>query len=693
MDGRTPSSPDFAPFAEQLAGLSLPVCAFDHQGRCLLWNREITRWLGWNAGQLAGPSPLALLFPDPAARRAVKKVLGRRPAAGFHQWSPRDSQGRSCPGLWTLLELPGVRLFIGQDLRRRQLVETQLGLAARILDNIDVGILITDARRRILLANPAVCQITGYEAAELLGRTPALLASGRHPDSFYREMWRSLEQQRRWRGEVWNRRKGGDIYPQLLAISALCDEQGRVGHYLALFSDISQLRAENAELEHIAQYDALTGIPNRRLLADRLVQAMARTHRHGTRLAVCYLDLDGFKQVNDQYGHPAGDRLLIEISRRLKQILRPYDTLARLGGDEFVLLFADLPPGDDLASVMPRVLATVAEPVRLDEGQARVSASIGVTFYPDDEVEADLLLQHADQAMYLAKQGGKNRYRCYDSAQQQHQHARQLQLQQLEQALLLHQFRLYYQPKVDLHNGDLVGLEALLRWQHPQQGLLVPGAFLSQLNGTRFESQLGRWVLEQVLHQLDLWQHQGLVLEVSLNIGADHLLQADFADQLEQALARHPAVAPGRLELEVQEVAALHHPQQAALVLERCHRLGVRIALDDFGTGLSALSFLRSLPLDLLKLDHSLISDMLTNSDDLSLVSSMLHLAHSVHRPVLAEGVESPELAALLLRLGCRFAQGYGIAEPMPAERIPDWIRGWQGNALWVDLKDRFAGG
>ncbi|MGR7920860.1 PAS domain S-box protein [Zobellella denitrificans] len=681
----------FEQLKQVLTDSPLLVNGFDRQGRCTLWNPACERLFGWRFEELAShPDPLALFYPDEDVRQAVKNGFLAPAGSGFQEWAPLTRQGKVQPCLWANIMLPnGELICIGHDISEQKQAETQLQMAARVFECSTEGILITDADNRIIRVNPAVTLITGYNTEELLGQTPALLASGRHDADFFEAMWHRLATEDHWRGEIWNRRKNGEIYPQWLAISALRDRQGRISHYVAVFSDISQLKADTAELEHIAQYDPLTGVPNRRLLADRLLQAMARARRLGSQLAVCYLDLDGFKQVNDRHGHPAGDQLLIEISRRLTHILRQYDTLARLGGDEFVLLFAELQHSEDIAPILSRVLAAVAAPVELDDARVQVSASIGVTFYPHDDGSADLLLQHADQAMYHAKQGGRNRYRFYDPGQQAEQQSRQHQLKALEQALQRREFVLYYQPKVDLLNGRVIGLEALIRWQHPQLGLLVPAAFLHQLAGSRLEWALGQWVLDSVLHQLADWQEQGLALGVSLNISADHLLQPDFVGQLEASLGRHPQVPAGHLELEFQEIAVIRQREQLTRVLEQCHRLGVQVALDNFGTGLSALSSLRTLPLDRVNIDHSFVSDMLSNTEDLELVSSMLQLARTFHHPVVAEGVESPELGALLLRLGCHFAQGYGIAEPMPAEQVPAWIRRWHEQALWSDLRSR----
>lgn len=570
-----------------------------------------------------------------------------------------------------------------QDIAQRKLAEEQLRLAASVFEHSHEGIMITDANARILNVNPAFTRITGYSREEVIGQNPRMLSSGRQDGSWYKRMWQSLLLDGHWQGEIWNRRKDGEVYPEREAISAVHDEAGKVRHYVAVFSDISQQKAHEAELSRIANYDMLTGLPNRRLLADRLAQAMARAQREEKLLAVAYLDLDGFKPINDIYGHGKGDQFLVEISHRLKQTLRGDDTLARLGGDEFVLLLGGLHDVEACQNSLERVLTAIRAPLMVNDMPLFVTASIGAALYPLDEANGDTLLRHADQAMYAAKQSGKNRYHLFDAQLDREIQGHHDQIQRLAQALANNEFLFHFQPKVDLLSGSLVGVEALIRWQHPSQGLLPPSAFLDSFNDHPLEIELGDWVIESALNQIEAWQHDGLNPKVSVNISANHLLHPDFSKNLRALLARHPAVSPSQLELEVLESAAMSDLGRAIEVMTWCKEMGVHFALDDFGTGYSSLAYFRRLPVDVLKIDQSFVRDMLIDGEDMAIVESVVRLAQVFGRATIAEGVETLEHAARLIEMGCMHAQGYGIARPMPASELPGWLEKWHAEAIW----------
>jgi diguanylate cyclase (GGDEF)-like protein/PAS domain S-box-containing protein len=566
------------------------------------------------------------------------------------------------------------------DITARKLDEARLLLDATVFTHSYEGIMIADARQVIVDVNPAFTRITGYGRDEILGQTPRILSSGRQDAEFYAQMKVSLRQHDMWHGEIWNRRKNGEIYAEMLAISVVRDSSGEVTHYIGIFSDISHIKAHQVELDHIAHYDTLTGVPNRRLLSDRLERATVHSRRDGRPLAVCYLDLDGFKPINDTHGHVAGDQLLLTITRRLTTVLRADDTLARLGGDEFVLLLTGLAHLDEVHIIMERVMAAIRAPVAIGPGSVAVTASIGVAVQsPDDTLDdADTLLRHADQAMYRAKEAGKNRYVLFDPAQDRKVQEHRDYLQSLHAAFARREFVMHYQPKVDLVSGAVVGAEALIRWQHPQRGLISPGEFLPHLNGSDLEVAVGEWVFECVLQQLSLWRVAGLDnIIVSANVNASHLLSKGFTERLGELLARYPGVRPGSFELEILETSALDDMQQSMVVLTRCRLLGVRFALDDFGTGYSSLTYFRNLPLDILKIDQSFVRGMLADSDDRSIVETVIRLAAIFKRSVIAEGVETTEHGEMLVRLGCHLAQGYGIARPMPAELFPGWAGQW----------------
>jgi diguanylate cyclase (GGDEF)-like protein/PAS domain S-box-containing protein len=571
---------------------------------------------------------------------------------------------------------------IGRDVTESRKVQAHIQLAASVFSHAREGIVITDTTGAIVDVNAAFSRITGYARDEVLGANPRMLNSGRQDNAFYSAMWEAIAETGYWSGEVWNRRKNGEMYAEILTISAVLDDEQQVKNYVALFTDITPMKEHQSQLEHIAHYDMLTGLPNRLLFADRLRQAMHLSDRHQRSLSVIYLDLDGFKSVNDQFGHETGDDLLVTLSQRMKLALREGDSLARFGGDEFVAVLVDLEQPQDCAPVLERLLLAAAEPVRLTHhGEpitVRVSASIGATTYPKDGADADLLMRHADQAMYLAKQAGKNRYHLFDVAHDTAVKHQREWLEQLRRGLSHGEFVLHYQPKVDMQSGTVLGAEALIRWQHPARGLLLPGEFLPSMDNHELAVQVGEWVIDTALAQMATWQSAGLHLAVSVNVGAHQLQQHNFMERLLAILARHPVVPHHCLELEILESSALKDIAVVAQVLHACNTHDVGIALDDFGTGYSSLTYLKHLPARTLKIDQSFVRDMVSDPEDLAIVNGVISLARAFGRQVIAEGVESAEQSALLQSLGCQHMQGFGIARPMPAAQMPDWIRQWQ---------------
>ena len=465
------------------------------------------------------------------------------------------------------------------------------------------------------------------------------------------------------------------------------DASGRVVRVAGLVQDITERKAYEGKLEHIAHFDALTNLPNRLLLADRLQQAMAQAQRRGNQIAVAYLDLDRFKSVNDRYGHAVGDQLLTVIANDMKETLREGDTLARMGGDEFVAVLIDLDSIESSGPMLTRLLEVAAEPVQLDAVVLQGSASIGVTFYPQaHDIGADQLLRQADQAMYQAKLAGKNRYHVFDAAQDSNLRVHHESLERIRLALPKREFVLHYQPKVNMRSGMVIGAEALIRWQHPEKGLLAPKTFLPLIEDHPLAVEVGEWVIETAMQQMELWHAAGLDLPVSINIGARQLQQSDFVPRLQAIQARHPQVRPGCIELEVLETSALADMAQVSQVIEECHEMGVKFALDDFGTGYSSLTYLKRLRVATLKIDQSFVSDMLDDPDDMAILEGVIGLASAFKRDVIAEGVETIAHGTALMNLGCELAQGYGIARPMPAEQMPAWVASWQPDAAWCEL-------
>lgn len=450
-------------------------------------------------------------------------------------------------------------------------------------------------------------------------------------------------------------------------------------------NDFSELNTIKEQLQHQALHDVLTNLPNRVLLADRLSQSMVQSQRHDNLLAVVFLDLDGFKHVNDSYGHDLGDEVLIIVSLRMKEVLREGDSLARIGGDEFVAVLTDLTTVEECEPVLERLLLAASEPVYLGDVEIKISASIGVTLYPQDNVSADQLMRHADQAMYIAKESGKNRYHLFDTAEDNAVKVQREILESIRSALDNQQFVLYYQPKVNMRTGKVIGAEALIRWQHPQRGLLNPFDFLPAIENNPMMIELGEWVIDGALRQIGQWQAMGLniPLNTSVNIAAIQLQQTNFVNRLTTLLTAHPDVDSRYLELEVLETSALEDVHHVSTIMNDCMALGVNFALDDFGTGYSSLTYLRRLPASLIKIDQSFVRDMLHDVDDLAIVEGVIALAKSFKREVIAEGVETVEHGTALLQIGCELAQGYGIARPMPAGDIPRWINEWKPDIHW----------
>ncbi len=577
-----------------------------------------------------------------------------------------------------------VQRVVLTDIDQQKADQSQLQLAASVFAQAREGIMITDTCGKIIDLNDAFSHITGYSRDEVLGQNPRLLSSGRQPKAFYTALWQDLMTKGHWYGEMWNRRKNGEVYAEMQTITTVHDARGQPTHYVSLFSDITGYKAQQSRLEHIAHYDLLTNLPNRALLSDRLHQSMAQAQRRGGLLGVAYIDLDGFKGVNDQHGHEVGDQLLIALANRMKETLRDGDTLARIGGDEFVAVLADLVDEADCLPMLTRLLAAAHQPTQLGANSVQVSASLGLTFYPQAEpVEADQLLRQADQAMYQAKQTGRNRYHVFDEASDRTLRGHHESLDRIRWALAKQELVLYYQPKVNMRTGQVLGAEALIRWQHPQKGLLAPADFLPVIETDALSIAVGEWVIDTAVTQMALWQSAGFELPVSVNIGAMQLQQPDFVARLTALLARHPQVCPSKLQLEVLETSALLDMGYAAQVIEECNKLGVAFALDDFGTGYSSLTYLKRLRVTTLKIDQSFVRDMLNDPDDLSILKGVIGLADAFHREVIAEGVETVAHGTVLLQLGCELAQGYGIARPMPASDLPAWVQSWRPDPAW----------
>ncbi len=650
------------------------------------------RMTGWRRDEVIGKSSVQLgLWADGADRQRFMEALRRDGYYESLEAHFRAKDGRNIVGLMSahkiLVKGEPCLLSVTRDITERKLAEDKLKLAASVFSHAREGISITDVDGNIVDVNETFSHITGYAREEVLGKNLRILNSGRQDKAFYVAFWKQLSTDGHWYGEVWNRKKSGEVYAELLTISAVKNSAGVTQNYVGLFSDITLQKAHERHLEHIAHYDALTNLPNRVLLADRMKQAMSQALRRKQSVAVAYLDLDGFKAVNDLHGHQTGDQLLISIANSMKHALRDGDTLARLGGDEFVAVLLDLENAEASVAMFNRILAAAAKPVQLGALRLQVSASVGVTFYPQTQnLDADQLLRQADQAMYLAKLSGRNRCQIFDATRDSNLRVHHESLERIRLALDRREFILHYQPKVNMNTGALVGVEALIRWQHPDRGLLAPASFLPVIENHALAVEVGEWVMDEALAQYTYWRGNGLDVAISVNVGARQLQQPDFLPRLQAILARHPDVPPSRLELEILETSALEDVAQASDLIDACARIGVRFALDDFGTGYSSLTYLKRLKVGLLKIDQSFVRNMLDDADDLAILEGVIGLASAFGRKVIAEGVETVAHGRLLLNLGCELAQGYGIARPMPAADLPQWLASWTPDPSWSEL-------
>jgi diguanylate cyclase (GGDEF)-like protein/PAS domain S-box-containing protein len=573
------------------------------------------------------------------------------------------------------------------DAQERRDAQERQRMSLALFQHLHEGLLVTDDELRALDVNAAYTQILGVSREEVLGTVPSLLRPA-PADPVARQqravMWASLREQGRWRGELLERRRDGLSCSLQTTISAVTGPAGDLRYHVLVISDITEQRAQRARLERQAHFDELTRLPNRTRLAQLLDDAIRAADHDGVLLVVCYLDLDHFKPVNDRFGHAAGDRLLAELAGRLRSALRSReqwtDIAARLGGDEFVLL---LRSGtiEEARLAVERVLRVVAKPYVIDpaEDAVQVTASMGATIYPIDRSDAETLLRHADHAMYGAKQSGRNGYLFFDPEHRRRTEERVLAIGRVQEALDQQEFVLYYQPKVDMRSGRVLGLEALLRWDHPQQGLVAPLQFLPLIENTGLSSRVGDWVIAQALGHLEAWRRGGLEISVGVNVSARHLQEPDFAQRLTELLARHPEPLAHWFEIEMLETAAHADIEATSALVERCRALGVRFALDDFGTGYSTLSYLKRLPVDVLKIDRSFVHHMLDDAQDRAIVEGVVGLARTFGCEVVAEGVESPAQARTLLELGCEVGQGTGIAAPMRADQVAGWVREYRG--------------
>ena len=559
-----------------------------------------------------------------------------------------------------------------------QTLEAQAGelrLAGHVFESSREGIIVTDPQTRILAVNPAFTQITGYTAAEVMGQTPSFLSSGEHDASFYNAMWKSIRETGSWTGEIRNRRKDGSLYPEQISIGTVRGRAGDVRHYVGTFLDITERKEAENRIRHLAEFDALTQLPNRALLGDRLAQAIAHAQRNDEQLAVLFIDLDRFKNINDSLGHAMGDRILQEVATRLRRLVRQTDTVSRLGGDEFVVLITGLEQPGYAATTAQKILATLGDPYLIDKHELQITPSIGVAMYPTNGTDTETLLKNADAAMYHAKNSGRNDFQFF-TPEFNHWVTERLRIENgLRHAVERNELCLHYQPQVDLLSGQIVSCEALLRWRTEEGTLVPPDRFIPVAEETGSIHAIGHWVLDEACRQLRQWDNEGgAPIRMAINVAVPQLRRQDFLNHVREALARH-SLPPGRLEIEVTESVFLDLDSQTGQTLRSLTDLGVILSLDDFGTGYSSLSYLKHFRFDVLKIDRSFVSELHCNRDDVTLIRAIVSIARDMSLVTVAEGIESAEQQRILTELGCSAGQGYHFSRPVPATELALQIR------------------
>ncbi len=564
-------------------------------------------------------------------------------------------------------------IAVKEDITDRKRAEDQLRMNATVFETTSEGIMVTDEDNRIKTVNPAFTQITGYQAEEVIGRDPSILNSGRHDKSFYQQMWKQLRERGSWSGEIWNRRKDGNVFPEWLSLVALKDNDDNIKEYIAVFSDITRRKQDEEHIRRQAHFDALTGLPNRFLLFDRLDQAIISARREKWMLAMLFIDLDRFKSVNDTLGHPVGDDLLNAVAERLHTSVREADTVARFGGDEFVILLQDITEVNAAAIVADKIIQELSQPFLLQEREIFIGASIGITLYPNDAEDTATLLRNADMAMYRAKDAGRNRYQFFTPGMQE-QVKDQVELEQdLRRALERNQLELHYQPIVQATDARTTKVEVLLRWKHPTRGYISPDLFVPLAEETGLIHAIGKWVVRNACLQIKEWHDAGYLIDAAINLSGRQR-ELGFTHWDMATILKETGVPPSCITLEITEGVLLEHSNEAISWLKAFRNLGISLSIDDFGTGYSSLSYLKRFPIDILKIDRSFIGDITDDADAASLVVAILAMADSLGLQVVAEGVETVEQANFLINKRCQYLQGFYFSKPVPADELINWL-------------------
>ncbi|MES2152874.1 MAG: EAL domain-containing protein [Pseudomonadota bacterium] len=643
-------------------------------------NRRCEELFGYANGEMTGQST-AIVFPN----QAEYELAGVRqyPDLELGKYFTEERQYRKRDGalFWCLVSGCALdphhasegSIWVYADVTERKQAEEKLRLSATVLEHIADGVMVVGADGTIVAINPAFTQITGYTEMEALGQDSTLTRSSRHDESFYQQLWEELVANGFWRGEIWNLRKNGELYLEWLTISAVRDNQGITTHYVGVFSDITKVKESQEKLDHMAHHDPLTALPNRLLFHDRLHHALQRAGRDMQQLAILFIDLDRFKNVNDTLGHHIGDELLKQVASALSGRLRDGDTLARLGGDEFIVLLENVDGQFGAGHVAEKLMAMFEQPFIVSDYELFVTGSVGISLYPNDATDLNMLIRNADVAMYQAKARGRNGYQFY-APSMTGEGVERLRLEaMLRRSIEKNEIFLNYQPQVEIDTGRLIGVEALVRWDNPELGLVPPIRFIPLAEDTGFINQLGKWVLYESCRQMMRWQEAGLhVPKIAVNLSVKQFERGSIVNMVADIL-KETGLEPERLQLEVTE-SVIMNTGDALVFINDLHSIGVGLAIDDFGTGYSSLAYLKQLPVQTLKIDRSFIKDISTDVNDEAIAIAIIQLGKSLNLSVIAEGVETEEQAAFLLRHGCNQAQGYFYSRPvLPDDLMSKW--------------------
>jgi two-component system CheB/CheR fusion protein len=658
------------------------IYAFDHDARCLFANDALLRFRGLPRTEVIGRHRSEWLSDEDAQEREgndAQVLSAGTPMVFEEKIRSSDAAHRYFISQKFPLRDDDGEIFavagISTDVTKTTEAARRLELAMHVFSQGTEGVMITDASKRIISVNRAFTQITGYTEPEALGHTPKILSSGRHDREFYEAMWNRLNTEGQWEGEIWNRRKNGEVYPEWLTVSrvGLTPEDA---HYVGVFADITGRKLAEEKIEQLAFYDALTSLPNRHLLKDRVAQSIRVAQRTETTFGITFMDLDHFKEVNDIHGHNAGDELLQQVVERIRARIRTTDTAARLGGDEFVLLLVDMPV-QEMAARINTILHDLAQPYVIHGKQVHVSASAGLVVFPSDGIDFDTLLKHADMAMYQAKSAGRNSLRLFNAGMATEIRTRHQLESELRSAIERNELHVVYQPLVCLHDARLAGLEALLRWNSMELGIVSPEQFIPVAEDTGLIHSIGDWVLEQVAMQASQWLSNGFSgFTMAVNLSAKQFWNEDFVGRIAALVSRYDLPAY-MLELELTERIAMGDAERAIGKMQALRDLGIRLSIDDFGTGYSSLAYLRWMPVDVLKIDKSFVDDIGRDQDDEFICRTIINLGRSLGLTVLAEGVETQEQADFLLNAGCQLAQGFLFSRPIPPNEIQIFLQSW----------------